>query len=61
MFDPGKPFQSSLIFTSKARDYPSETPFRCSTLWYALASHTNIILDWKDLPKTNTLAYYENS
>ncbi len=27
----GKPFQLSLVFVGKARTYPSETPFRCST------------------------------
>jgi hypothetical protein len=27
----------------------------------ALALITNIILGWKSLPGTNTLAYYENS
>ncbi len=26
-----------------------------------LASHTNIRLGWKGLPRTNTLAYYEKS
>ncbi len=27
-----KPFQSSLMFAGKAGVYPSEAPFRCSTL-----------------------------
>ncbi len=35
MFAPGKSFQPCLIFGSKARAYPSEAPFRCSTLGYA--------------------------
>jgi hypothetical protein len=53
---PGKPFQPSLVFAGKARAYPSEAPFRCKLL----ASPTNITLDWKGLPGTNTLAYNEN-
>jgi hypothetical protein len=32
-FVPAKPFQPSLMFSGKARAYPSEAPFRCSTLW----------------------------
>jgi len=32
VFVPGKPSQLSLIFVSKARAYPSEVTFRCSTL-----------------------------
>jgi hypothetical protein len=32
---PGKPFKPNLIFAGKARAYPSETPFRCSTLGQA--------------------------
>jgi hypothetical protein len=35
VYDPGKPFQFSLMFAGKARAYPSEAPFRCSTLGYA--------------------------
>ncbi len=31
----GKPFQPSLMFAGKARAYPSEAPFRCSTLGQA--------------------------
>jgi hypothetical protein len=31
-FVPGKPFQPGLGFARKARAYPSEAPFRCSTL-----------------------------
>ncbi len=47
------------MFEGKARAYPSEAPFRCSTLGL-LASPTNTRLGWKGFPKTNTLAYYEN-
>jgi hypothetical protein len=54
VFVPGKPFQPSLMFAGKAGAYPSETPFRCSTL----ASPANIRLD---LPGANTLAYNENA
>ncbi len=32
LFVPGKPFQPSLMFAGKARSYPSEALFRCSTL-----------------------------
>jgi hypothetical protein len=32
VFAHGKPFQDSIVFASKAGAYPSETPFRCSTL-----------------------------
>jgi hypothetical protein len=35
MFVLGKPFQLSLIFACKAKAYPSEAPFRCSTLGLA--------------------------
>ena len=52
MFVPDKPFQPRLLFVGKAGAYPIEEPFRCST---------NIRLDLKGLPGTNTLAYYENS
>ncbi len=64
MYVPGKPFQPSLMFAGKAGAYPSEAPFRCSSLgsyprlW---ALPTNIRLGWNGLKGTNTLAYYENS
>ncbi len=32
VFVPGKPFQPSLMFASKAEANPSEAPFRFSTL-----------------------------
>jgi hypothetical protein len=32
VFAPGNPFMRSLMFGGKARAYPSEVPFRCSTL-----------------------------
>jgi hypothetical protein len=32
VFVSGKPFQPSLMFQGKAGAYPSEAPFRCSTL-----------------------------
>jgi len=35
MFVPGKHFQPSVIFASKARAYPSEALFRCTTLGQA--------------------------
>jgi hypothetical protein len=35
MFVPGKPFQPSVMFVSKTGSYPSEVPFKCSTLGLA--------------------------
>ncbi len=35
MFNPGKPFQSGLLFAGMAEAFPSEAPLRCSTLGYA--------------------------
>ncbi len=32
VFDPGRPFQPSLMFMSMAGAYPSESTLRCSTL-----------------------------
>ncbi len=32
MFVPDRPFQPSLIFVSKAKAYPGEAHFRCSTV-----------------------------
>ena len=46
------------MFAGKEGAYPSEVPFRCSTLGYAPT--TNIRLGWKGLPGTNSLAYFEN-
>ncbi len=37
VFFPGKPFQPSLVFASKARAYLSEAPFTYSTLEYGYA------------------------
>ncbi len=52
MFVPSKPFQPSLMFVGKARGLPEWSTF--------LALIQNIRLGWKDLPGTNTLAYYKN-
>ncbi len=49
----GKPFQPSLMFVGKARDYPSQGPRVGSC-------PTNVRLGWKGLPRINTLAYYKN-
>ncbi len=54
MFVPGKPFQPSLMFESKAGAYLSREIF---TILQDLPA--NFRLDWKSLPGTNTLAYYE--
>jgi len=40
--------------------YPSEAPFNYSTVGYSPALPTNIRLGCIGLPRTNTLAYYEN-
>ncbi len=48
------------MFASKAEACPSEAPFRCSTLGFALALPANIRLGWKGLPRANTLAYCGN-
>jgi hypothetical protein len=47
------------MFAGKARAYPSEAPFRGSTLGWAPALLTNIRPCWKGLPETKTLAFYE--
>ncbi len=53
---PGKPFQPSLMFVSKAGASPNEASFICSTLRQTLVLPTNIRLGCKGLPGTNTLA-----
>jgi hypothetical protein len=58
MFGPGKPFQSGLLFVGNLGAYPSEAPFRCTILEYALGlAHK---LCWKGLQGTNSMAYYKN-
>ncbi len=49
-FARGKPFQPSVMFVGKASSLP-----------YSGAPETNIKLDLKGLPWTNTLAYYDHS
>jgi hypothetical protein len=44
MFVPGKLFQTSLMFVSKAGAYLREAPFRCSIIGLALALPQNIRL-----------------
>ncbi len=60
MFAPGKPFKPSLMFAGKVRTYPSEHLSGALLEGRPLALPKNIILGWKSLPGTNTLAYYEN-
>ncbi len=60
MFDPGKPFQPSLMFAGRVRAYPSEHLSGAMFKGRLLALHTNIILGWKSLPGTNTVGYYKN-
>ncbi len=58
MLVPGKPFQPSLTFPSKAGHYPSEVPFKCSILKKApCLTPANIRLGWKGLRGTNTIVY----
>ncbi len=56
------PFQAllpSLMYASKAWDYPSEAPLDVPHKGRLLALTTNIRLDWKSLPETNTLAFHK--
>jgi hypothetical protein len=55
------PFQSSVMFVSKAGAYPRVEPLKGSSLWQALDLSANIRLACKGLPGTNTLVYYEHS
>ncbi len=54
MFVRGKFFQLGLMFDRKVRAYLSDAPL----LGMLLALPTNIRPGWKNLPGTNTLAYY---
>ncbi len=60
MFVPGNPFQPSLMFVSKAREYSRVEHLKSASLDYALALLANIRLGWKSPLGTNTLAYYEH-
>ncbi len=55
--DPGKLFQFSLMFESKAGAYSIDAPFRCPIVGVS----PDLTRRWKGLPGTNTLAYYERS
>ena len=63
MFVPGNTFLPSIMFVSKAGAYPSGTNIFSGVVLKGglLALPTNIKLDWKRFPGTNTLAYYEYS
>jgi hypothetical protein len=52
---------SSLMFVSKARNYPRMKHLKGSPLGLALAFPTVNKIGWKDLPRTKTLAQYEQS
>jgi len=54
----GKAFQDSTVFAGKAGAHPGEG---APLLGRLLVFPTNNRLDWKGLPGTNTLAYYEHS
>ncbi len=53
-------FQPSPMFVGKAGAHPRVENLKGASLWLAAALFTNIRLDWKGLPGTNTLAYYEH-
>jgi hypothetical protein len=60
IFVPGNPFQPSLMFVSKAREYSRMEHLRGASIDYAMALLANIRLGWKSPLGTNTLAYYEH-
>jgi hypothetical protein len=58
MFVTGRPFQPS--FSSRPEPTEVEHFSGALLLGRLLASPANIILDWKGLPGTNSLAYYKH-
>ncbi len=58
MLVPGKPLQPNLMFASKAKAYPSKYHSGDPLMGKHLALPTNIILDWKIMPGTSTIAYW---
>jgi hypothetical protein len=48
------------MFAIKAVTYPNGAPEKCSTRGKLLVLLKNIMLGRKDLPVTNTLAYYKH-
>jgi hypothetical protein len=63
MFVPGMPFQLCPMFVGKVRTgtYPRVEHLKRASPGFALNPVANIRPDWKGLPGTNTLAYYEHS
>jgi hypothetical protein len=59
VFVSGKPFWLSRIFAGKARAYPT-VEYMVMHFSRILALPQKILLAWKGLPGTNTLAYQEN-
>jgi hypothetical protein len=59
MLVPGKTFQSSLMFVGLARSLPKKEHLKVASFGLTLALLVRMILDPKDLPETNTLAYYK--
>ncbi len=57
MFGPGRPFQAGFL---EPGAYLRVEHLKGASLRQALLSVTNIALDWKGLPVTNTLASYES-
>ncbi len=60
VFFRGWHFRPSPMFVSKSGAFLSKTHFRFYPLEMLLALPTNIVLGWKGLTGTNTLAYYEH-
>ncbi len=61
VFVNGKPFQLSLVFTSKARALLEWNTFQgLYTKSIPLDLPANIRLGWKSLPGTNTISHYED-
>ncbi len=55
------PTYSGISLWVKPGTYPRVEHLKGGSLVYAANLLTNNRLGWKDLPRTNTLAYYENS
>jgi hypothetical protein len=61
VYFPGRPFQRSVMFESKARNLLKWCTFHGLPLRSALVLLANITLGWEDLPGTNTLTYFAHS
>jgi hypothetical protein len=62
VFVPGKSFQPSLMFAGKAVSLPERRTLQVLNSRVGPRPHPQTLdKDWKGLPGTNTLAYFENS